>query len=101
MTKTRKHRKGRKGITKMIPKTIRKAISRINRAVRSAARGVDKYALIKGPKMILRPILKSRFTGRKHKRKRKSRKHRKQRGGYSHLRLHPSTVASNAPKKTK
>jgi len=98
MTKTRKHRKGRKGITKMVPKTIRKAISRINRAVRSAARGVDKYALIKGPKMILRPILKSRFTGRKsrkHKRKR-----RKQRGGYSNLRLHPSTVAS-APKKTK
>jgi len=97
MTKTRKRSKC-KGGTKLIPKTLRRAINRVNNAVRSAARGVDKYALLKGPKMILRPILKRRFTGRKRKRKRKS-KRKKQRGGYSSHRLHPSAFTTT-PRKT-
>ena len=69
MPKSRKggRRKGRKhkSITKLVPKTLRSAISKVHKAARSAARGVDEYALIKAPKMVLGPILKSRFGGRR------------------------------------
>jgi len=65
-SRTRKRgRRKRSGVVGLVPKTLRKAITKVNKAARSAARGVDGLALIKAPKFVLGPILKRRFGGRK------------------------------------
>ena len=65
-SRTRKRgRRKRSGVVGLVPKTLRKAITKVNKAARSAARGVDSIALIKAPKIVLGPILKRRFGGRK------------------------------------
>ena len=89
-TRTRKGgRRKRGGGVGLVPKTLRKAIAKVNKAARSAARSVDGYALIKAPKMVLGPILKSRLGGRKHKG-----------GGTSCCkRLNPGSVSSSTQKK--
>ena len=86
----RRKRRGRRGVVGLVPKTLRRAISKVNKAARSAARGVDRYALIKAPKMVLGPILKRRFGGRK--RRSGGRKTRKGGGTSCCTRLHPGRV---------
>ena len=87
----RRKRRGRRGVVGLVPKTLRRAISKVNKAARTAARGVDKYVLIKAPKMVLGPILKRRLGGRKSC---KGGRKRKRRGGGTSCctRLHPGST---------
>ena len=96
-SRTRKGgRRKRGGGVGLVPKTLRKAIAKVNKAARSAARGVDGIALIKAPKMVLGPILKSRLGGRK-----RSKGGRKRKGGGTSCckRLNPGSVSSSTQKK--
>jgi len=94
--RVRRKRGKRSGVVGLVPKTLRKAITKVNKAARSAARGVDGLALIKGPKMVLGPILKRRFGGRK-----RCKGGRKRKGGGTSCckRLHPASVSSSTQKK--
>ena len=92
----RRKRSKRSGVVGLVPKTLRKAITKVNKAARSAARGVDSKLLIKAPKMVLGPILKSRLGGRK-----RSKGGRKRKGGGTSCckRLNPASVSSSTQKK--